>query len=379
MRSSLFRASLGTIVLLAGQASLAGVTSAADAPPTITADMPSAVPAGHLWSFNDYFPRTLTVAQGTTIDFALEGFHTATLLPTGTTPAADMVASGIITADPDDAAPNPNGTSHTQLRPQALMPTSFACGSNAAPCAFDGTTVVSSGAPNGPSPFAVAVTAPTGTYAFHCRIHPGMVGWLNVVAPSAPVPSASEVAAAVTAQVAADVAAGYTAEELADHQSPHHNADGTTTWTMSAGASSPDGRTVILEMLPRNVHIRKGDSVRWTSPSVNEPHTVTFPHELGTDFVPMCEAGAADGPCFGPPDELEGAPGNGIWHVTSPSTTSDSGFLTSTAEVAAFGLPQTATLKSWTVSFAGAVAGTYHYVCQIHDGMSGTVTVVPGR
>lgn len=379
MRSSLFRASLGAVVLLSGQAFLAGATIAADAPPTIMADMPSAVPAGHQWAFNDYFPRTFTVAQGNTVDFALLGFHTATLLPTGTTPSADEVAAGILTTDADDSAPNPNGTTHTELHQAALMPTSFTCGSNAVPCAFDGSTTVSSGVPSGPAPFAVHVTAPTGTYAFHCRIHPGMVGWLHVVAPSAPVPSASDVAAAVATQVAADVTAGYAAEDLADHQSPHHNADGTTTWTMSAGTSSPDGRTAILEMLPRNVHIRKGDAVRWISPAVNEPHTVTFPQDLGTNFVPACEAGAADGPCFGPPDEIEGAPGNGVSHVTSPSTVSDSGFLSSTAEAAAFGLPQSATLKSWTVSFAGAVAGTYHYVCQIHDGMAGAVTVVPGR
>lgn len=47
----------------------------------ITADQPSAVPAGHNWAFQDFFPRTLTVAQGTTIGFNVQAHHTATLLP----------------------------------------------------------------------------------------------------------------------------------------------------------------------------------------------------------------------------------------------------------------------------------------------------------
>lgn len=375
MRLTALRASLGAIALIAGQGFVLGpIAIATVAPPTITADMPSAVPAGHLWGYNDYFPRTMTVQQGTTVDFALLGFHTATLLPVSTTPEADTLNAGIIGPDEAEADRNPNGNTHATVNPAALGP-SGDCGWNGTPCTFDGSTVVSSGVPAGPGAFGVHVTASPGTYAFHCRIHPDMVGWLHVVGPADPVPSPADVQAAVTAQVAADVAAGWTAETLADHQSPHHNADGTMTWTMSAGTSSPDGHTAILEMLPRNVHIRKGDSVRWVSPAVNEPHTVTFPEDLGTDIVPMLEPSPG-----GPPEfELVIGPGNGVSTVTSPSTVSDSGLLASTAEGTAFGLPASGYLHSWQVSFQGAQSGSYHYVCQIHDGMEGTVTVNPGR
>ena len=55
---------------------------------TIFADQPAAVPAGHTWGFNDFFPRSLT-STGQTIQFAIEGFHTATLLPKGMSVAAD--------------------------------------------------------------------------------------------------------------------------------------------------------------------------------------------------------------------------------------------------------------------------------------------------
>ena len=35
----------------------------------------------------------------------------------------------------------------------------------------------------------------------------------------------------------------------------------------------------------------------------------------------------------------------------------------------------TGVLQSWAVRFANAKPGTYHYVCQIHQGMEGTIVV----
>ncbi|HEX2398661.1 MAG TPA: CHRD domain-containing protein, partial [Mycobacterium sp.] len=61
----------------------------------IIADRPQSVPKGHFWTFNDYFPRTATVATGTSVSFSMFGFHTGTLLPTGTTVAADMANGGV--------------------------------------------------------------------------------------------------------------------------------------------------------------------------------------------------------------------------------------------------------------------------------------------
>ena len=68
--------------------------------------------------------------------------------------------------------------------------------------------------------------------------------------------------------------------------------------------------------------------------------------------------------------------GNGVNIVTSPSTVSDSGIVSSAALLQAFGVPTTASLRTWTVHFTGAQAGVYTYLCQIHPGMEGKVTVV---
>jgi plastocyanin len=369
----------------------------ATAPPaTITADMPSAVPAGHNWGFNDFFPRALSVSSGATIQFAIEGFHTATLLPAGVTAAADDLVAGLLTSDTDDVGTNPNGTSHSEFSIPATLPHPFGCGTAPQPpCTFDGTSVVSSGVGFGPpaGPFVVHVTASPGAYTFHCRVHPGMEGRLNVLPAAAQGTTPAQLAAAVSTQVAADVHAGRVAEAQARAVSPRIHANGTITWTMHAGASSPDGHTVILEMLPFNLHIRRGDSVRWLSRTPNEPHTVTFPHELFSDIVALCEgtpdtpaiplhnppASPADFTCGGRPfpDEVELGGGNGVNTVTSPSTVSDSGIVSSAAFLEAFGVPTTASLRTWTVHFTGARAGVYTYLCQIHPGMEGKVTVVP--
>ena len=371
--------------------------AAAGPPLTITADMPSAVPAGHNWGFDDFFPRTLSVPSGATIQFAIEGFHTATILPAAMTAAQDEQAAGLVASDADDSGTNPNGTTHSAFSIPATLPQPFGCGTAPQPpCTFDGTSIVSSGVSFAPptGPFAVQVTAGPGVYAFHCRVHPGMMGWLNVTSPSSQETSQAQLAAAVSSQVAADVYAGRVAEAHAQNPTPRHHPNGTTTWTMTAGTSSADGHTVILEMLPRDLHIRSGDSVVWRSPTPNEPHTITFPHELFSDIVPLCEGtpdtpaiplhippqSPADFTCGGPPfpDEVELGGGNGINTVTSPAIVSDSGIVSSAALLNAFGVPTTATLRTWTVHFTGANAGAYTYLCQIHPGMTGKITVVPG-
>ena len=45
------------------------------------------------------------------------------------------------------------------------------------------------------------------------------------------------------------------------------------------------------------------------------------------------------------------------------------------ARVRGLGLPKSAVLTSWQVSFAGASTGVYTYICQIHEGMEATITV----
>jgi plastocyanin len=382
----------GLLLMTGGAAVAAPVTPSF----TITADRASAVPAGHKWSFNDYFPRTATIAQGSTVEFTNEGFHTTTLLPTSWTVQADNDVNGIAAADIDDTVPNPNGTTHVEERIGGLFPVpADGCGTADRPCTFNGTSVVSMGAPlaGPPAPFLVTITAPPGTYAFHCRVHQGMQGTLTVVATgSAGVTTVASATAAATAQATDDVAAGLAAESAASKAAVKKNKNGTRTWTIAVGTSDPNGHVAVLDMLPRKLDIKPGDTVVWKALDVNEPHTVTFPKDINTDAVPMCEGpGGKDTPavptkippqspldfsCGGrPADEIEFGGGNGVSKVTSPKTVSDSGLVAAGAVLTGFDVPATGARSTWTVGFTGAKKGTYTYVCQIHDGMEGTIVV----
>jgi plastocyanin len=363
---------------------------------TITADRAAAVPAGHRWAFNDFFPRTATIETGGTLQFTTEGFHTATLLPPSWSEAADNDVNGIAAADIDDSALNANGTTKGLENIPAILPVpAQGCGTADAPCTFDGTGIVSMGMSltGPPAPFVVTVTAPPGSYTFHCRIHPYMAGTLNVVAKGSPgVTTAASADAAAAAQAAEDVDAGMAAEAAASKAGRVKRPNGTTTWTLTVGTSDPAGYVAVLDMLPRKITIKKGDTVLWRPLDRNEPHTVTFPKDLNTDALPMCEGpGGTDTPavptvnpptspfdfgCNGrPADEFEFGGGDGVRTITSPKTVSDSGLVAYRTVAAGFDLPATVTLPSWWVRFTGAKAGTYHYVCQIHDGMEGDIVV----
>ncbi|MDQ6795477.1 MAG: hypothetical protein M3067_11815 [Chloroflexota bacterium] len=368
--------------------------SAATSPFLVTADRPGAVPSGHNWSFDDFFPRTFSVHRDRVLAISIQGFHTATLLPSGMTAAQDRNLHRVEKLDSDDTTRNANGTRKANFVTAPLMPSSFSCGTASNPCPFNGSSIVSSGIPMGPGAFYVKVTAPVGTYAFLCRVHPGMSGSLTVVGAAAHATSETERRAKVAAQIRADRHDGFAAETAASTAAVRRNADGSHTWLLSAGAGTV--HTAVLEMLPRNVNIKKGDTVAWRTPEMNEPHTVTFPNEQFTDFVPKCEEGAGvdsnamplhfpptspfDFGCGGPPptrpaDEIELGGGNGVRQIANTSTISDSGILQSHAMDVAAHLPFDAARAQWSVRFTNAVPGTYHYLCQVHAGMQGTIVV----
>ena len=180
-------AAAGASLFMLGQLVLAAPVGATTGQATVTADMPSAVPAGRLWSFNDFFPRTVTVKTGSDLQFTNEGFHTFTVLPAGDTAKQDWQTNGAAIDDTDDIALNPNGTTHAAFNIPALLPT---CGPAPLPsCTFDGSSTINISPLGPPGPVDVHVSADPGTYIFICRIHPGMSGTLKVVAANAKVPS----------------------------------------------------------------------------------------------------------------------------------------------------------------------------------------------
>ena len=134
-------------------------------------------------------------------------------------------------------------------------------------------------------------------------------------------------------------------------------------------------------MLPSAATVTAGDTVRWVTKTIKDPHTVTFP----TGNQPADRADTAvlrgharravqpappAGPPCGDPSKFEihlnPAPVGGT-EILSPVTIASSGLMA---------VPPAPFPTSYSFTFPNA--GTFTYQCRIHDHMIGTLTVQAG-
>jgi len=358
-------------------------------------------PAGWNLQYTDYFPRTaLTVNPGQVIDFTWDpalspdSFHTATLLPVGTTPQNDSTNFPPVQPEvggdtPETPALYSQFLTFASTNPPPGSGAPGACGDPTTPCNFDGSGVLSSGGNGAGSDFFVKITyapsSPT-SITFHCRVHPGMHGSLTV----APLPAAhsnpTALAADVASQWQSDTDGILAAIDGADHGAYVTNPDGSHHVTITAGVGTQFAEA--LEMLPRDVRVAPGDSLTWVVRSQAEIHTVTFPNGHGSDsvdpfnFAPVCETpGPPDAAAnlAGPPNTwcssgllsdiefpFDPAP-HGPTTISSASTVASSGVLAD--------FPGSPFPNNYTFSFSST--GVLHYQCRVHDHMRGTIFVAP--
>ena len=224
--------------------------------------------------------------------------------------------------------------------------------------AYDGTTLVNSGlvpqGPQAPAPFEMTF-AKAGTFNYTCVIHPQMVGTIVVVAGDA-----GETAAAVTTRGDQEkgqwLAEGNEAFQKFESAAPAStkNRDGTTTWTVQMGTSTP--HTDILAFAPVPAAVKHGDKVTFVNNSM-APHTASFFNQQPPIQNPE------------DPAAQKAAPG------PSPQTLNakdlfNTGTLPPNAPPGA-GPPEAA--RSFT--FSVPTAGDYQYVCIYHapSGMAGEI------
>jgi plastocyanin len=299
---------------------------------------------------NDFFPHSVTIAQGDTIEWQgmSIGFHSIDLpgkaggdfplfIPTGST------ASGL-----KDAAGKPfwfNGQPNLGINPALFAPS----GGNS----YDGSARVDAGLPFGPpTPFKVTFTKP-GTYAYVCDLHYDMRGIVVVRPTGAKTPSAAQDAAAVTKQQTRDAK---TAKALAKTKVTGHR--------ISVGVAGKNG-VEILGMFPTTLHVHKGTTVTFAMATLTgETHTTTFGpagylNPLVQAFntnTPVATAFYPSSPPTSGPIPVPGSHGKGF--ASSGALDHDSG------------TPLPATKK-----FKFTKPGTYHYECLIHPVMQGTIIV----
>ena len=121
--------------------------------------------------------------------------------------------------------------------------------------------------------FVADIDLDPGTYSYFCKYHVNMQGTLEVLPAGRPLtnPSPEE----LVAQREADVAEAR--RHLADLEGQAFDPV-TRTWTVHAGATTPSGRVSILQFIPGEVGIRRGDRVHFVAGAL-EPHSVSFPRD----------------------------------------------------------------------------------------------------
>jgi plastocyanin len=132
-----------------------------------------------------------------------------------------------------------------------------------------------------------------------------------------------------------------------------------STWNVNVGAQTSDAAVQVNGFFNNNITIDAGDTVKWNW-NTEEIHTVTFgtPPPPGNLFFVDPGVSITPGPGFI-------AVGNG--------TSYTGGFASS--GVMARPVPPAAPPAPFTLTFPNV--GTYSYVCLVHEGMKGTVTVNP--
>ena len=223
---------------------------------------------------------------------------------------------------------------------------------------YDGATLVNSGlAPLGPQavpPFEMTF-AKAGTYNYSCVIHPQMVGTIVVAADNA-----GETATAVTSRGDQEkgqwLAEGNEAltQFMAAAPASTKNSDGTTSWKIEMGASTP--HTDILAFAPVPAAVKHGDKVTFVNNSM-APHTASFFNQQPPIQSPSDPAAEKVVP--GPsPQKL------------NTKDLFNTGTLPPNAPPGA-GPPEAA--RSFT--FSVPAAGDYQYICIFHapSGMAGVI------
>jgi plastocyanin len=327
----------------------------------VSAGPPKPPKIEHL-DFNGFFPLRTKIHVGDSVRFSINGFHSVTFLAKGQAlPPLIVLAPTIPLSGRLDSAGNPfwfNSQPTQIINPQAGAP----AGGNT----YSGKGFLSSGLPGEgpPKPFVVRFTK-AGVYTFHCVVHPGMQGTVDVLPKSKAIPSLK---ADRRLAITEDKAAIAQAKRLAKVNVP----------TASVLAGHDAGPVAWLRFFPESLTIKAGTTVEFRISSRREVHTITIGPAKYTEEIE--KSFTAPIPGTGKPPEIPPTIGvNPLAAYPSdppplpPYTGSNHGNGFEAAGILSLGgapLPSSA-----KITFTKA--GVYDFECVIHPNMDGKITVTP--
>ena len=356
-------------------------------------------------AFIAYYPSTVRVHPGDTVRFHMVGNgepHTVTL---GTLPNAAIAGFEKLTPKQLQAQQPPKWLQKLdakvpQLLPQGpgdavqasanpcfiatgQPPAKTACAKEAQP-AFDGTqSFYNSGWLASNQKFTVHLSSSIapGTYRFMCLLHrEGMSGKIVVVPSSKAVQSPSaQYAAGQKLLASIEKKLQPTVGELRHGQPPIPAAKVPARPFVLAGlANQAAEEASITEFGPAKVKIPVGGSVTWYFVGA---HSLTFNSNKTDDDIRAVApdgsvhinpkaAGPANAPGEPPPSNGGNPNGPPTLKVVAHKTWNGRGFLNTGVFANSFGPP---VIEGYTITFTRA--GTYRYICTVHDRMKGEIDV----
>ncbi len=346
-------------------------------------------PPGKNWEYATYYPNSnVNVHVGDVINFvwnigSLNGFHTVTFGAASPLYTHDTGA-GETTKDITGAAANNH--------PACGFDGELACPLDLDAGSLNSGLLFTNPGNNGvPWNFEVRITAGTigNNYVYTCLFHPNMVGTITVASTQT---SQGQIDNEALTQYNNDNTIASAAETANNHSTLSIIA-GKRTWSVTAGLTA--GNVELLEMLPADLPIVKGDAVNFVAKTTNEIHTVTFqPGPLGNRYLiggPLAPYQATE--CDPDPDTPGGAttppyffaesacganaPGyeqpfnfkpQGSSVISSGAVGGSSGALTTGGNQPPFpdGIP-----NNFTFTFPNN--GKFTYFCKFHLGVAGDI------
>lgn len=285
-----------------------------------------------------FAPQNLQIHRGDTVTWVNNGFHNVRF---------DSGPTDLVIVEEVNGEPVP------QINPRVAFPTIENGSTYQGGEAGIGLPIDPAAGPL----FSLVMDVEPGAYSYVCDVHPGMLGSITVVADDVAIPSPIEAASIGGAEFGAAVGGALPAVSEMSSDMSSTVEDGVFTITAGNGGM---GRVTINEYFPFNAVITVGESVTWTIREDGiEPHTVSWPPVFGQDVAPIPQEG-------GPPILALGP-------TLAPLTESGASVGQGDAFSSGLFFPG----QSFTLTFTEP--GAYPFVCNIHPGMSGTVTVLPAQ
>jgi plastocyanin len=263
----------------------------------------------------------------------------------------------------------------TFLMPGQLRPTlAVGCpppGSGIQPSgsSYDGSACVNSGRMMNGAMYTVKFPK-AGNYKLVCLIHPDMNGTVHVLVNTAANASLlhsqnfyDDLARDEARSILSDTdGVGRHEEDDGGGWLSGHDSENTVITTGELRATAGGRQYLsIVRFLPGTINVHVGDTVEWTNIDPTEPHTVTFGTEPANPRMLVGVTTDADGALHGT--------------INTGSDSVNSGFLQA-APQDRVGLAQSPS-GTTQIRITFTHAGTYNYICALHDleGMVGTVVV----